>query len=812
MPNYPYSIQLPPVNEQDIPSDGVAGQFLGINGGGQLDWLAVSAGAGDMLKSENLIGLTSYPTARTNLGLGLTDTPTFKNLVISTGSIATSAPVTISQTWNDAAVTFTALKVNATTPGSTSAAGSLLLDLQVGGVAQFNVNKVGVCSSTGGYIVPGILQMSTLASYGYHMAKDYCVTWGGNTTLNGSIEVSLCRDGVGQLALRNSTAAQTFRVYKTYSNAGADYERLSLSHDGVQFAIGSERGGSGVAQPLRIYGPSNANFDFANGVSFRNSTGSTNFLNISSTGNVGIGTTAPASGLHVAGALGANVTTYDSAAALKLTNTTGSSSWLLTSGVIGVLNASFCIRQESTALPALTIASTTNNVGIGTTAPSSKLHVAETWNSNITVTSASGNGTTATVGFASTTVIPVGSTVVITGVVPAGYNGTYVVTASTATSVSYLNATTAAFTANGLLKQQYTALEVDVTDTNSDSSSKLLDLQVGGVSKASVTKSGSFVGGVVGVTNPAALAFPISGSYSVGVYSPASYKIQFAMTDVRAGGSVSAAYTGMQYDMADGVLSWGLLNQDIVLARDSQNTLALRNSTAPQTFNIYNTYQNAGVDFERITFKWSSNLFTIGREFGGTGGARNIRVIGGGSVIGFGEAPSAAVSWTFSGNNLLAGSDNSFDIGASGNFRPRNIYVSSEILCSNKIRTVNELLFGSLTGADVQFYATGSGILRIANGAATDFNRIQIGGTADTHPAIARDGAGIKFTGAAAGLTSHIKVPAVAVGSLPLAGTAGVGARAFVNDASSPIFGSAVSGGGAVAVPVYSTGSAWNVG
>jgi hypothetical protein len=33
-----------------------------------------------------------------------------------------------------------------------------------------------------------------------------------------------------------------------------------------------------------------------------------------------------------------------------------------------------------------------------------------------------------------------------------------------------------------------------------------------------------------------------------------------------------------------------------------------------------------------------------------------------------------------------------------------------------------------------------------------------------------------------------------------------------VNDALTPVFGSAVTGGGAVNVPVYSTGSAWNVG
>jgi len=50
------------------------------------------------------------------------------------------------------------------------------------------------------------------------------------------------------------------------------------------------------------------------------------------------------------------------------------------------------------------------------------------------------------------------------------------------------------------------------------------------------------------------------------------------------------------------------------------------------------------------------------------------------------------------------------------------------------------------------------------------------------------------------------------VATLPSASTVGVGARAFVTDATTPVFGMAVVGSGSVPVPVYSTGSAWNVG
>lgn len=50
------------------------------------------------------------------------------------------------------------------------------------------------------------------------------------------------------------------------------------------------------------------------------------------------------------------------------------------------------------------------------------------------------------------------------------------------------------------------------------------------------------------------------------------------------------------------------------------------------------------------------------------------------------------------------------------------------------------------------------------------------------------------------------------VATLPSAATSGVGARSFVTDASGPTFGATVSGGGAVATPVYSDGTNWKVG
>jgi hypothetical protein len=68
----------------------------------------------------------------------------------------------------------------------------------------------------------------------------------------------------------------------------------------------------------------------------------------------------------------------------------------------------------------------------------------------LTTTAATGDGTTATLTFTSTGYYPVvGQTITVSGISPLGYNGTYTVTASSSTTVSYLNSTTAAQTTAG---------------------------------------------------------------------------------------------------------------------------------------------------------------------------------------------------------------------------------------------------------------------------------------------------------------------------------------------------------------------------
>ena len=60
--------------------------------------------------------------------------------------------------------------------------------------------------------------------------------------------------------------------------------------------------------------------------------------------------------------------------------------------------------------------------------------------------------------------------------------------------------------------------------------------------------------------------------------------------------------------------------------------------------------------------------------------------------------------------------------------------------------------------------------------------------------------------------TGVVKTTATTYSGLPLAGSAGAGARAFITDANTTIFLAQVSGGGDNAVPVVSNGSIWIVG
>ena len=202
-------------------------------------------------------------------------TITVTSLAIATGTITASEPVLdLSQTWNAGGVTFTGIKLNVT--NTASAAGSLLADFQVGGVSKASITVAGRIASGAGYSygspqfydsglgsgagfqIKGPTEVVLVANGNAGLAVEYdgsgngvripgAYPFGfvnGHATANSS-DVRLWRDAAAILALRNSTTAQTFRVYGTYTDS-SNYVRASLSSSSTAVTLAAETAGTGA--------------------------------------------------------------------------------------------------------------------------------------------------------------------------------------------------------------------------------------------------------------------------------------------------------------------------------------------------------------------------------------------------------------------------------------------------------------------------------------------------------------------------------------------------------------------------------------
>jgi hypothetical protein len=222
----------------------------------------------------------------------------------------------------------------------------------------------------------------------------------------------------------------------------------------------------------------------------------------------------------------------------------------------------------------------------------------------------------------------------------------------------------------------FTGAVINVTDTASAASSLLLDLQVNGASKFRVLKDGSLQG---------VPAYYV-GTGANGQWGASGLEVPAAST---LGWSATSNATGAM---------------DVILNRDAANTLALRNGVSAQAFNVYNTFTDAS-NYETGFANWtqSANVFTFGTKFAGTGVTRPVQLMVGGTNL---------INWATSGH-MLWNTDNSFDVGASGASRPRNVFVGGYV--QTGLTTIASLPAASTALNGARFMVSDSSVVASGN-------------------------------------------------------------------------------------------------
>ena len=336
----------------------------------------------------------------------------------------------------------------------------------------------------------------------------------------------------------------------------------------------------------------------------------------------------------------------------------------------------------------------------------------------------------------------------------------------------------------------FTGMKFNVASDTSAAASLLMDLQVGGTSQFKVSKSGTVTiatncalggadyyyagGGTSGGgfgSRGSQVATILAGAIQIGEFRSPSFGTTGVGFIVR-----NDAYVGFLPSTGFGD------NPDLLLTRKAAANFRFGAADAASP-----VAQTLSVQSIVGGLTGTPNLSAAAYPFTITG-AQGTGTGAGGSIV-FKVAPAAGSSsdaqnglvgvWQITGaGNLTCPTDNTYDIGGSGVNRPRRLYMSSEV----------NTPFLNFTSA-IQ-HSNGTFMTSPGNG----FFKIMSSDQATK---------GVLIT-----------APST-VANLPSAVTGGAGGRTFVTDATMTMalgIGTAVVGGGANKVPVYSDGANWFIG
>jgi hypothetical protein len=171
-----------------------------------------TTGSGGNITGANVVSANTL-TATANVNA---DNLVGNTVQLASGTLTTSkSAINVTQTWNNASANFTGILENIT--NTDSGAGSLLMDLQVGGVSQFKVSKIG-------NVTVGNLSTGTLSANSFAVSTLDI----GNTSVTANT-----------VTTTSITANQTIASYQLTGSAVTGVEFLVKGHDtpGAKYSV-----------------------------------------------------------------------------------------------------------------------------------------------------------------------------------------------------------------------------------------------------------------------------------------------------------------------------------------------------------------------------------------------------------------------------------------------------------------------------------------------------------------------------------------------------------------------------------------------
>jgi hypothetical protein len=376
---------------------------------------------------------------------------------------------------------------------------------------------------------------------------------------------------------------------------------------------------------------------------------------------------------------------------------------------------------------------------------------------------------------------PAGSYAPATGISPSAIAGTAVITTDARLSDSR-NPTA------------HTHVSADITDATSTATPSRLVLRAadGGAAFAGLnTNSGSYsqVGGAnFNVATSAAANLTATGAGTVTVSGAAGTTI--------SGGTLTFSPSGFTY----GAGAAALHRTALELGTAASPTFAGADflTASSTTINVYNTL--SGANFERLSFRWLSNVARIGTSKGGTSTARDMV---------FETDGTERVRVTAAGSVTLG----TASAGSTLSFVPRSAQNISQLILST---ASDEMIIGdTAAGKRVIFGGGAQNNFMRSSGLST--TGLVVGSTSSAVSGVAyiagTVGIGISAPTAALDVVGSIKASGtVQTGGYTFATlpTPSAGMRAYITDgAASPVFMATAAGGGSTVTPVFYNGSAW---